>query len=234
MFCHAAAATAETRFGAAFGFDFDLTPSSSAESRPMLDAAREFVMAEAGPIFEEVDKKRMPPFGSSSLIVHANVSRYTREDGTRMEHVDSIEGLDRFRNWLACGSPVVDHIDVTPQGPSVEPNFPSIWEKVLNQECAVSCHNPDAGGIFTSNQLDLSTEQIAYDSLVGVVAQGSQCASAAQTRVVASQPAESLLMQKLRGTEGVCGDPMPLGENGLEETTLSAIEEWIANGALRN
>ena len=85
----------------------------------------------------------------------------------------------------------------------------------------IDCHDSNGFG-----GLDMPTEAIAYQSLVGVTA---TCGSG-NTRVVAGDAAASLLYQKLAGTQ-TCGQSMPFGATWSGD--LALVFDWIEGGALQ-
>lgn len=120
-FCHSSGATSANRFGATTGLDFDLyvatTGEGAAETETeRLRRAQANVVEWSDDIFCEVDEKRMPPFGESTLVAHADTPRFRDEAGERLPFVDSFEGIDILRNWLACGAPVVERTTPRPDG----------------------------------------------------------------------------------------------------------------------
>ncbi len=93
-----------------------------------------------------------------------------------------------------------------------------------------SCLNCHVGG-SPPNGLDLSTDSIAYSALVG---QDSPVCSGPSKRVVASDGANSLLYQKLMGTQN-CGSQMPAGGPYLDSVDIDKfVKAWIDEGALNN
>lgn len=133
-FCHSAEARGLARVGAPAGLDFDMAIASVGTAGDPAALARlsrghANVIEWRDDIHDEVEAGTMPPWGEATLIPHANVPRYRRiaTDGsvTRLPHVDSIEGVDVLRNWLACGAPIVERTegtgtigDVVPVGPA--------------------------------------------------------------------------------------------------------------------
>ena len=115
-FCHAEGASGDARRGAPVSLDFDLSlasvdgdPATTRVDRlernraELLDMAHEaFCLVEAG---------EMPPFGEAVVGIFDNVPRYSHADGRRVPPIDSIEGLERYRNWLACDVPVVERTE---------------------------------------------------------------------------------------------------------------------------
>jgi hypothetical protein len=102
---------------------------------------------------------------------------------------------------------------------------------LLSARCQ-NCHDDSD----SNDGLNLLTKAGAYTRLVGVKANGPRC-DASHTLVVASDPAQSLLYQKLAGTSD-CGLGMPSGpESGpfrpkpFTEEELAVVSGWIAAGA---
>lgn len=93
------------------------------------------------------------------------------------------------------------------------------------QSACVRCHG-------ASGSLDLSTETLAYNNLVGIAARGTACTGGNRVRVVRGNAAMSLLYQKLDGTH-TCGNLMPRGAAALSAAQLTTIRTWINNGANR-
>ena len=81
----------------------------------------------------------------------------------------------------------------------------------------------------------MNAKSTAYDELVRIAdAQGQQCMGGNRRRVVPSYPNESLLVQKLEGTQN-CGSRMPAGDAGaLSQALINEVRSWIAAGALYN
>lgn len=115
-------------------------------------------------------------------------------------------------------------------GPSA--TFSAVYE-ILSGRC-LGCH----GATSPRGGLDLSTQSVAYGELTTPGdAQGGMCANGTRKRVVANEPEQSLLLQKLKHTQD-CGGPMPAAPQGgstpdpLTEEQLSVISDWISAGAL--
>ena len=109
-----------------------------------------------------------------------------------------------------------------------------IWEDVIvGTGCNGNalCHAGETGG------LDLTDKDAGYAALVGVAAKGTNlvpgmgtdCVDTGLTRVVPSNPADSLLMQKIEGPPP-CGDVMP-PVGMLTEEQVAMFRSWIAAGA---
>jgi hypothetical protein len=77
--------------------------------------------------------------------------------------------------------------------------------------------------------LDLSSQSTAYANLVGVKASGPSCGSTGEFRVVAGSAGQSLLYNKINGTQD-CGNQMITG--GPNDVAL--VQSWINDGAQNN
>jgi hypothetical protein len=147
-----------------------------------------------------------------------------------------------FPSALTCNTITTRSVTVTCD--TLNPTFTNVFSTILSQRCT-NCHRPGGGGV-TVGQLDLSTPAVAYAALVGVNGSGTgagtsgiTCASLnpPQVRVVASDSANSLLINKLQskinGTLSACGSPMPLPATGapLRQSEVNLISAWIDAGA---
>jgi hypothetical protein len=107
-----------------------------------------------------------------------------------------------------------------------EPNagsFASVY--ALITESCLGCHG-------AGKTLDLSTPELAHAGLVGVQAMYPACVSdggVTPVRVVASDPAASLLIAKLEGTQS-CGKQMP-PKALLEAEKIAVFRAWVQAGA---
>ncbi len=164
------------------------------------------------------------------------------------------EGNEILRNWLACGAPVVESAksdpDEAPGSPCggvsgaghagdcvhgvpvtldvPDPTWTSIYTEVIEPLCGVSCHGGTPSFVEES-QLDLSNQQLAYESIVGEVAKGQACAGVG-TLIVPNDSAASLFIDKLT-PEPLCGDPMPSAETVLPNEVVDVIRAWVDAGA---
>jgi hypothetical protein len=98
---------------------------------------------------------------------------------------------------------------------------------VLTSQCG-TCHTQ-----LDDGDLDFSSRATAYSQLVGHAAAGPDCAGSGEVRVIAGEPDQSLLIQKLEGTSD-CGARMPEGRPPLPQSTIDEIRAWIAAGARNN
>ena len=93
------------------------------------------------------------------------------------------------------------------------------------------CHNSSNG---SGGQSLGTTAQQTYDAWVSVPAVNGTAAVSGINRIEPGDSANSFVMKKLDGTQGVLeGSRMPLGPP-LDQETLDGIRSWIDAGALNN
>ncbi|HJQ82921.1 MAG TPA: hypothetical protein VKA21_02520 [Candidatus Binatia bacterium] len=131
------------------------------------------------------------------------------------------EDVDRLR--MTC----VAAEDADPCA-GVGSTFDQIQRHVFTPTCAVpTCHN----AAQDVHLLSLSPGE-AYGFLVGVEPANGAAAIAGKLRVDPGNPANSFLLDKVRGVLAPGeGERMPRGLKRLETRKLDLIEEWIAAGA---
>ncbi len=103
------------------------------------------------------------------------------------------------------------------------PTFGQVYT-IIAADCR-PCHTAEDDG-----DLDMSSRRLAFDNLVNEDASGSACAGDGRVRVVPGDAEESLLVQKLEGTQD-CGDRMPRGRTALPQAQIELIKAWIEGGA---
>lgn len=218
-FCHAASARGESRFGVAAGLNFDMVPSPTGLSK-----LREY--AELS--WQQVESGQMPPRGRARSVQGDGdwlADPQRRSGAPRLPRLDTREGKGVFRNWLACGAPVVRDTKVAPgvqPGTAVEPTWRSIRDDLFVKSCAIAgCH--DTASSASAGGLDLSGDCDAYAALF-------VAGACNEPAVRAGQPEQSLLVDKLTATRPRCGSPMPPG--GLDEGAKAAVRDWIRAGAV--
>lgn len=267
-FCHADSAM--NRYGAPFGMNFDPTLADSARFGDPSIGANHLYQAQLAShhfrdsIYTQVVTGAMPPgtLGTSTSRAPYRVyASATDTVGTELPSLRSAEGREMLRNWLACGSPVVEattaplpvpcstnrdcalthrcdtaHNECFGVGAITDARAVTMphWSSIYATVLAPSCALSichGTAGAALSGNLDLSTSATAYAALVGVPASVASCG----TRIVAGDPATSEFVAKLEGTQalGTCGDTMPLG-GMLSPTTIGIIRTWITNGALND
>ena len=136
---------------------------------------------------------------------------------------------------------------VTVNCDTLNPTFTNVYASIIGVRCT-GCHRPGGGGV-TVGMLDMSTQTVAYASLVNVNAagigagtSGVTCASVMPplVRVIPSDSANSLLFNKVHsklvGTPAPCGSPMPLPAAAvpLKQSEVDLIAAWIDAGAMND
>jgi hypothetical protein len=125
--------------------------------------------------------------------------------------------------------------------PMFTPGSPT-WAAIYNEIIAgtgcnggVSCHaGSAAGNLVMKNQAEGYTALVGVKAMgMNVPAGGTNCKDTGLTRVVAGDPTNSLLMQKISNPMPTCGNHMQPGGN-LTAAQIEQIRMWIANGALNN
>jgi len=125
--CHSPAAvnssSADVRFGAPAGLDFDVRPACASGESCDADVERLRVNQRRThnwrrSIYSQVDKGFMPPPGIGHELVSGWSSSlaYQFADGTPLPGLDSAEGKSLLRAWLATGTPVVERYMPAPAG----------------------------------------------------------------------------------------------------------------------
>jgi hypothetical protein len=112
----------------------------------------------------------------------------------------------------------------------------NVWRKVI---LANNCQQAQCHGAAKAGNLSLATKADAHDNLVGKPADGPctmapgvtcGCVDSGKTRVVANDPDNSLLVEKLSGSN-TCGDRMPPTGELIPEAELDLVKRWINAGA---
>lgn len=196
QFCHANAAERENRFGVPKGYDFDVSlacnslldpscedlevcdddnPSEFCQRLERLDDNRARCANEAGLMIAEIRRDYMPPGKAGDAVQDRTAwlqgprasSPASSGPGTELPNIDSSEGQDIVRNWLACKAPVIGRTEPAPTvelelkpcdnsvdeannvncvflGPPAEipdPEWSSIYYSLVFTQC-LSCHAP--------------------------------------------------------------------------------------------
>jgi hypothetical protein len=115
-------------------------------------------------------------------------------------------------------------------------SFAAIYQSIFANKaynCAGAlCHGRVAMDFASVGDLSLSSAAVAYTQLVGKSSDSMKCPG--KTRVIAGDPKNSLLVQKLRGDTTACGAPMPVGADQITDDELKRISDWISAGACNN
>jgi hypothetical protein len=109
--------------------------------------------------------------------------------------------------------------------------FTTIYTGVMSTRCAIpGCHVPPT----PTGALDLSTQALAFQNLVGVDAMGPACGITDFVRVVPGDAEMSLLFLKVSETPPPCGARMPLTGAPLSAEEQALVAAWINAGAQNN
>jgi hypothetical protein len=198
-------------------------------------------------VLRTVQDGSMPP-GAAGQGTRAFAEYYGEfEAGTFSGRIPTLEtraGREVLRNWLACGSPVLefsipqddddgpgDDCGAGPVGrcgvaaPGLEPPDPtwdSIYDRVLRPLC-VSCHQPDnpfwgyneAGN---GQELDYSNSADALTAMVGIEAESRSAATdvdcAGSGTLIVAGDADASIFFRKMTADPGCGESMPLREGG--------------------
>jgi hypothetical protein len=107
---------------------------------------------------------------------------------------------------------------------NVQPTLTSIQSTVFGPVCS-GCHR--GGGATLPTSIDLRTAASSYAALVNVVSTQMPPLQ----RVTPGNPADSYLVRKIEGGPNIAGLQMPRNAPPLDQPTISAIRQWISNGA---
>jgi hypothetical protein len=173
-FCHAPLATGADRIGAPAGLNFDVSlacvgPVTDCQTPPYeervsrLQGEQSNVQSSAEGMMQEMREGAMPP-GEAGRRVR-NTIPWLRPDGTELPSIESDDGREIVRNWLACQAPVVGRTEIAPSeddqlepcgspddevtciysGPAgelPEPQWSEIYWSIVFIRC-VECHGPE-------------------------------------------------------------------------------------------
>jgi Big-like domain-containing protein len=109
-------------------------------------------------------------------------------------------------------------------GGGVSADFQSIQDNIFTPICT-QCHI----GASAPEGLQLDAAH-SYALLVGVPSAEKPNVQ----RVKPGDAANSYIIQKLTGAAGIVGNQMPLNQSPLPAAQITAIQQWIANGAMNS
>jgi hypothetical protein len=269
--CHASDATGELRQGAPKSLDFDLNPAGSAtgdedsvESGDLVLNAKAIARLRKNQravfdnrelIWTQIVDGLMPPDGVGQPFrdkapgAEADITKPC-EKKEALGSVTSSQSRSILRNWLACGSPVVEAADeevsesVLTMQPAGLPGtvgqqmplcismedcskpitFDELYETVIVTSCVTGCHSPSgAYALFDLDGIDTAYESLIKDN-------GTNCMD--QPTVVPGNAAGSYIVTKMGGESDLtlCGGTMPAFLPVLECGVLQ-MAAWINAGA---
>ncbi len=243
-FCHSDDIEPADRFGAPNGLGLDVRVASTTveieeEATARLLAHQTRMFGLRGLVWEQVGALRMPPGGAAGDEYRAAVENITFErfDSAGeplgpLPRIETEEGREIFRNWLASGVPVVERtqrrIDRQPNEAGytvpvcergcVDPTWASIYVQIIAPSCARSrCHDSSDPASDLDLYADLSVpapqtvltpEQLAeritpvLERIRGADAEGSQCRREGHVILTPSDPDTSLIYLKVAAASG--------------------------------
>lgn len=184
QFCHSPNATGADRIGVPKGLDFDVAlactdpsvDSSCANLQPCdgagtesayclrverLEKNQSSVTSWGADMIKEIRDGTMPPGEAGDRV--QDDTPWIRPDQSELPRLDTAEGRDIARNWLACGAPVVARTEIAsapqlelsacesvgdevciysgPQADLPDPTWSSIYWSLIFPQCVV-CHGP--------------------------------------------------------------------------------------------
>jgi hypothetical protein len=260
-FCHTQTAGAQ-RFGAPADLVFDPLVVDGVDEAAEQRRLREAVLSlyrHRDDVYTSVVNGTMPPSGGPAPDLREAATSYRRYAsatdavGTPLPAVQTAEGREILRNWLACGAPVVERAEPSPiaapcgsdedcplsnrcevergecapigdvVGCRLGEGLTPTWSSIHEHVVGPACALAGCHGAGSS-VLDLSDEAAAYATLTS----GEPIACDMDGYVVPGDAPGSYLAQKLLGT-APCGDRMPPA--GLCAPVRDVILAWIDAGA---
>jgi hypothetical protein len=250
--CHSSRAL--RRYATPAGTDFDVLIATAPGDEAVLQRARLNVHRLRESIYAQAVSGEMPPLEiGARVLAEQAVYRYDDVMGDPVPGVRTAEGRETLRNWLACGSPVVERTT----DPASEPCTsdadclltacdPHPADPRLRECLRVGYVEARGATAITPTWASLYDGVIAHGCAIvschdgidaagqldlssAAVAYGSLVAHAdtggCGTRVIAGDPDTSVLVLTLEGTSCT-----PVGTFHTSAFT-GAIREWIAAGA---
>lgn len=217
-FCHASAAKGKARYGAPATLDFDMLP------RPTGIRTLRSVDEDS---WDLVRDGNMPPSGTASKVVGDGdwlLSATRDPSAPRLPALSSRQGLAIYRNWLACGAPVVmdgnegGQSGFTAAGPT--PTWTEIHTQIMVPQCATAgCHNTQtaAGGLALEDRC-ASSKALLERGTCG------------KYGIVPGSADGSFLLEKIATRTPSCGGAMPPSA-ALPDALVKAVRTYIEAGA---
>lgn len=261
-FCHSTEIVIENRRGVPTGLEYDLrlasfTDMTEPEATERLRTAQRRAFEDRHSIWDQVQSGLMPVPGDVAAEILAAAPVYTRLNAATgrtspSPGIDTPEGQDALRNWLACGLPVVertitpnDDVDPIPEVgwivatemvTPLEPNWTSIFTLMIEPRCnQAPCHGSAAAGELRLAAQEGEGDPEAFALATLIAGRGSDegegnCGPNGTPYIVPMDPAGSLFVEKLLINPS-CGERMPIGGAPIGEESLEAIQQWVMDGA---
>jgi len=268
--CHSSGATGTLRRGAPAHLNFDAVGSRSDDPMTPDEGALELLAISRQSVFDHrfemygtVESGSMPP-GEAGRATYVNAGYSFLDSRATLPNIASAEGKEIYREWLACGGPMVTHSaepgDTNVAGapcvaggytledeehcyyravePPIDPTWTAIYDAIIVGGGCVGCHGPGPASFIMQSALDLSDKDAAYAAMVGVAAMGMPCGpEGAADRVIAGDADGSMLIHKLE--DGVAGGGEVCGDRmplgvTLPPSQIAVVRQWIDDGAMDN
>jgi len=143
---------------------------------------------------------------------------FTKEDFMRLNRIRS--------SFLVAGLLLALAIAAQPQETGID--YETQIQPIFTASCAVSgCHTGETRSFGVTGAGLVLLPESSYQALINAPTKGDPN----RFQVVPGNSAESMLVLKLEGAEGV-GSRMPLGEDPLPPETIQLVKDWIDQGAL--
>jgi hypothetical protein len=255
-FCHTEDVPESQRFGVPRGLDWELgliafDDEVDLEATDRLRRMHARTYADRTMIWRSVASGRMPIGGNAGRdLLESAPAYYRRGPNGELEpiaRIDTRAGREIFRNWLACGVPIVERTVPARHVPGyvavgsavseaetepLHPVWSDIYERLIEKRCSNAVCHGDAG----AGELTMSSSSEALMALVNVMPEGDDCFDTTSPFIVPGDPDASLFVHKLEGHDAtgasVCGRTMPIGGSRVSPASIQAVRDWIAAGAL--
>lgn len=158
-----------------------------------------------------------PPFTVPEMLAFFCLVEQFPEGGTEGE----LAGMIDYKNCSYTDPAKLADLNLLGDGVTWETRI----SKIIEQNCG--CHSPQA----PAAGLVLYGEEGVYDRLLLDSEQNPDF-----KLVVPGDPENSYLLMKIKGADGIIGQPMPqdpvTGESALPQTLIDEIDSWIQLGAI--
>lgn len=256
--CHSSSATGTDRHGVPAGLDFDLLPVDEAEAAGTkkigdttivklksaqiagLRARQRKIVEQRSLIWQQVQDGLMPPSGMFESVmstIFASSKAMPCKGGKPYSKMGVSQTREVFRNWLACGAPLVEtngakvmqssalgavgyQYPACVIAPDVAVTLESLFKSTFS-DCG-GCHNNDLTGPPAFGSVAILAKSLRTKSVCG-----------GKPFVTPGKPDKSYLLDLLRGPNAACNhERMPAGGlDPLSDRAIAEVSAWIAAGA---
>ncbi len=267
-FCHAANAT--RRYGAPADLNFDPLLADDSHNADAdtgmahLYAAQLLIHRDRDDIYATVVDGSMPPGTAGRTTDTGPFMQFPdgASQGTPIPGLDTVEGVELLRVWLACGSPVIQATSDTPPasctrdsdcsplplcdlatsrcvpvGTVAAPHAVSVaptWTSIYSTIVRPTCAIEACHGASGAEFSGQLDLSTSSIAYAALVNVGAQSSSCG-TRIVPGDADSSFFVAKVEATQDPmnCGTEMPPGAV-LPPEQVAAIRAWVAAGAMQD